>query len=461
MKSYDVRFWTIKTNRKRNPKTGKTKVVSHTVRWTVAGREKSKTYQNKPGAENFLSDLRQAAKDNEAFDIDSGLPDSLARDKAAATWYEHAVSYVDHKWAGSSAKQRISIAEALTAVTVVLVKSQRGAPEAAVLRRALRKWAFNAARRDEPKPQEVEAALRWLARNSVPVASLEESRMVSRALDACSRKLDGKSAAPEYYRRRRRVFAGALKYGVRLGRLRANPLDGRDADDWKPPAVVSAVDRRRVANAKQMRALLAQVRRVGRTQGPRLVALYGCMYYAMLRPQEAIALQEKSCELPEEGWGVLDFEAVHSAAGRDWTDDGEVHEDRGLKGRAADTRRRVPIPPELVKLLREHIDTYGADEEGRLFRTYKGAKYHPSTLWRVLQDARKEAFTAAQVGSPLARKPYDFRHAGVSLRLNAGTPPALVAEWAGHSVEVLYRVYAHCLDGDDDRWFGRIDDELK
>ncbi|GAA3763330.1 integrase [Spinactinospora alkalitolerans] len=75
--------------------------------------------------------------------------------------------------------------------------------------------------------------------------------------------------------------------------------------------------------------------------------------------------------------------------------------------------------------------------------------------------ARGKAFTGEQAASPLAATPYDFRHAGVSLRLNAGTPPALVAEWAGHSVEVLYRVYAHCLDGDDDRWFGRIDDELK
>jgi hypothetical protein len=28
-------------------------------------------------------------------------------------------------------------------------------------------------------------------------------------------------------------------------------------------------------------------------------------------------------------------------------------------------------------------------------------------------------------------------------------PPATVAEWAGHSVEVLLRTYAKCLDGGD------------
>ena len=55
------------------------------------------------------------------------------------------------------------------------------------------------------------------------------------------------------------------------------------------------------------------------------------------------------------------------------------------------------------------------------------------------------------------RKPYDFRHAGVSWRLNSGTPATLVAEWAGHTVEVLYRIYAHCLDGDDERWFSHME----
>jgi integrase len=61
----------------------------------------------------------------------------------------------------------------------------------------------------------------------------------------------------------------------------------------------------------------------------------------------------------------------------------------------------------------------------------------------VLQKARKQILTPAQIASPLMARPYDFRHAGVSWRLNAGTPAPLVAEWAGHTVEVLLRIYAH------------------
>ena len=284
--------------------------------------------------------------------------------------------------------------------------------------------------------------------------------MVGKALDVCGRKLDGSAAAPEYYRRRRRTFYAALKYAVREKHLPANPLDGADDPEWKAPEVSGVVDRRRVANPAQMGALLDAIRATGRTQGPRLVALYGCMYYGMLRPSEAASLALDECRLPDDGWGLLEFSEVRSAAGREWTDDGEVHETRGPKGGPRNAIRRVPIPPVLVRMIREHIEEFGTAPDGRLFRTYRGGIYLPSTLWQVLQKARVAAFTEAQAASPLARKPYDFRHAGVSWRLNAGTPATLVAEWAGHTVEVLYRIYTHCLDGDDERWFTRMEDAL-
>jgi integrase len=181
--------------------------------------------------------------------------------------------------------------------------------------------------------------------------------------------------------------------------------------------------------------------------------------YACLRPSEAVSLHRDECQLPTSGWGLLEFSQVSSSAGRAWTDDGEVHEIRKPKGGPRNAIRRVPIPPVLVVMLREHIEQYGTSDEGLLFRTYRDALYQPSTLWQVLEMARVRAFTEAQIASPLARKPYDFRHAGISWRLNAGTPAPLVAEWAGHSVEVLYRIYAPCLD-DDERWFQRMEDAL-
>lgn len=292
------------------------------------------------------------------------------------------------------------------------------------------------------------------------MSALEEASAVSQALDACGRKLDGSAAAAQYYRRRRRVFYAALKYAVRENRLSANPLDRSRDRDWRAPEVDHAVDRRRVASPVQMRALLEAIRCTGKTQGPRLVALYGCMYYAMLRPSEAVSLRLDECRLPERGWGVLEFRQARSAPGRDWTDDGEVHEVRAPKGGPRNAVRRVPIPPALVQLLREHIEQYGTGLDGPLFRTYRGGFYQPSTLWQVLQKARASVFTSTLAASPLARRPYDFRHAGISWRLNAGVPGPQVAEWAGHTVEVLYRIYAHCIDGDDERWHQRMEQAL-
>jgi integrase len=62
--------------------------------------------------------------------------------------------------------------------------------------------------------------------------------------------------------------------------------------------------------------------------------------------------------------------------------------------------------------------------------------------------------------SPLARRPYDLRHACLSTWLNAGVPAAQVAEWAGHSVNVLLRVYAKCLDGQEESAKRRIESAL-
>ena len=58
-----------------------------------------------------------------------------------------------------------------------------------------------------------------------------------------------------------------------------------------------------------------------------------------------------------------------------------------------------------------------------------------------------QAATPAQYRSPLGRRPYDLRHAAVSLWLNSGVPATEVARRAGHGVAVLLKIYAHCIDG--------------
>jgi integrase len=62
---------------------------------------------------------------------------------------------------------------------------------------------------------------------------------------------------------------------------------------------------------------------------------------------------------------------------------------------------------------------------------------------------RRDLGPAVEAQSQLAETPYALRHAAVSTWLNAGVGPQ-VAEWAGHSVEVLLRVYAKRIAGQQD-----------
>ena len=109
----------------------------------------------------------------------------------------------------------------------------------------------------------------------------------------------------------------------------------------------------------------------------------------------------------------------------------------------------VPIPPVLIATLLAHLDEYGTTADGRLFRGVNGGGGVPSSVYAdVWAMARKIGLTPEQEASPLARRPYDLRHAAVSTWLNAGVPPTEVAARAGHSVAVLLSVYAKCMDGE-------------
>ncbi|GAA4204203.1 hypothetical protein GCM10022220_14490 [Actinocatenispora rupis] len=135
-------------------------------------------------------------------------------------------------------------------------------------------------------------------------------------------------------------------------------------------------------------------------------------------------------------------------------------DDRGFKHRGDGDTREVPIPPELVRILREHIADFGLADDGRLFRSERGNVVSGSNYFRVWQTARPIALRPDQVESPVAARPYDLRHAAVSLWLNAGVPATEVAERAGHTVDVLLKVYAKCIDGQRDVINKRIEDAL-
>jgi integrase len=321
-----------------------------------------------------------------------------------------------------------------------------------VLRQALFGWAFNPATRPLDPPPQIAAALLWAEAASPPVAGLEDTATVRLALAACARNLSGTAAAGSTQRRKRSVFYNALGYAVEQGHLASNPVD---RIQWTAPAVAASVDRRVVVSPAQARSLLAAVR--GHSdRGQHLEAFFGCLYYAALRPSEAVMLREADLHLPKQGWGRIVLTASASRAGTAWTDHGTARQERGLKHRAGNETRTIPIPPDLVRLLRAHIKRHGITLDGRIFQTARGGLLQDSGYNEVWTRAREQALTPAQQRSPLGRRPYDLRHAAVSLWLNSGVPATEVARRAGHGVAVLLKIYAHCIDGQADAANQRI-----
>jgi hypothetical protein len=78
----------------------------------------------------------------------------------------------------------------------------------------------------------------------------------------------------------------------------------------------------------------------------------------------------------------------------------------------------------------------------------------------VWTEACKQVLTPARCRSPLGRRPYNLRHAAVSLWINSGVSATEVARRAGHGVAVLLKIHAHCIDGQADAANRRITDAL-
>jgi integrase len=445
----DVRFWDVRRS--------KAKRVSYEIRWVVAGAQRTATRRTKALAEAFLSDLRQAARRGERFDIVTGLPGPMLA-ATGPTWLNFVQRYVDMKWPHAAAKSRDSMTDALATVTAALVDDDAG-PDIRLIRTALRQHLLPPSARRVGRPDDIARAIDWLDEHSLPVGVLTQRRHLRRALDALTVTLDGTAAAATTIRRKRAVFNNALEYAVELDELGENNL-GKVG--WRAPKVSEVVDRRVVINPRQARELLTAVTYVGALdRGRHLRGFFACLYFAGIRPAEALGLRAQDCHLPATRWGELTLVKSRPQTNKRWTDDGTTHQERGLKHRADIDTRRVPIPPELVTILREHLDEFGTAPDGRLFRTRGDKPIPASSYGDTWATTRTLGMAPVQVASPIADRPYALRHAAVSLWLNAGVPVTEVAERAGHGVDVLLRVYAKCIDGDQQRSNRRIDAALR
>lgn len=435
---FDVQFWSIrKRANRRKP---------WEVRWRVGDRPQSRSFTTRAHADTYRSNLIKAARAGEEFSPVTGEPVKWGR--AQASFYALARELVADKWPGTASNTRKQLAESLAVCVLAALdprKANRNRPDGRLLRRALKQYAFVRSSWGA-EPDDVRDALTWIENASLPVSALEDAQTLDRVLSGMAVAVNGKPYGDNSVRHHRTALYMACGLAVVREMLDANPLDRlRGRRKGKP--IDRAVDPRTVPTQDQHRRIMAAVPDAHR-YGPRLAALYETIYYAGCRPAEVIGLREADATLPATGWGQLILSGGVTDLGGDgqrFNDDGQRHEQRELKHRGAGSVRIVPIPPYLVRVLLLHMTRFPAAPDGRLFYLDDYAPVDGPTYRRVWKNARKAALTSAELACKLAQRVYDLRHGNASLLLGLRVPPGEVARRLGHSIEMLFRVYAHWL----------------
>ncbi|MEM9892932.1 MAG: site-specific integrase [Actinomycetota bacterium] len=270
----------------------------------------------------------------------------------------------------------------------------------------------------------------WLKRWCFPLGDLDRSLLseVDRRLGI---GVSGKPLAAVTALRYRKAARACIRRAVDLELLPRDPWppQARGAKNRKVrrKAASRAIDIRRLPDQATMQAALEAMRNhqpASRTYQ----AMTTVLAYAGLRPSETVMLRPRALSLPANGWGAIEV----TEADIDFDEPGDP--------KTGD--RTVPIPEDLVSLLRSWIDDGSFGPDDLMFRTINDRRPSPSN-WR-----RAWHLALSKIEHPPLR-PYDCRHFAATTWLNAGVPLGEVARRMGHSVETLCSTYVGALKGDE------------
>jgi integrase len=416
------------------------------VKWRVDGRDRTRSFKTRVEADRYRSGLLSAVQDGQRFDPASGEPASWLEHSGAPTWWSWSQDWLALKWPQWSGHSRRSAVESLTLLTPLLVRGGAPRPPA-----DLPDWLRTIGYRPRANPDGASAV--WLERWSIALHEIQPPLIEAVLATVCSRA-DGGAVVPAVARRRRGTLGAVLRAAVRRELLATNPMD---RVEWRAPIGSMAIDVATVPAPVDIRAIVDHVAAL-RSAGARYAALFAVIGIAGMRPSEAIGLRVQDVELPPRGWGIAALRGAVTSPGTRYTGDGIVTESKGLKHRATDATREVPLSPELVRVLRDHLSRF-EEVDGRVFSNDGGRPPTATNYGPVWLRARAQLWPE---GHPLASATvYDLRHAAATMMLRAAVPPAEVARRLGHSVDVLMRVYAGVFDDERDRSNQLIDRAMK
>jgi integrase len=421
------------------------KTLPYIVRWKVAGRWHSKSFERKGLAEDYWARLRLAINEAERFDRDTGLPPQFDTKPSQNTFAIHAETMFKSYYRKSSPRTRRANAQALGVVIPLMVLRTRRGSAPDDIRQQIEMWL--AGESDIPL---------WVQTSSMPLSDItadtcrnaEKDIRMMRVKDASASKAAGtrveKAISPRDIKRYIGVVNSVLNDAVSTNLLALNPWP-KD-NNFRTFKVDRAQESEKIdartlpTMGEVMNFIHALENDNPGSKGNQMIAY--CLFYLGLRPSEALALNIENLDLPNKGWGeALIEEAVTDAGGR-WTKRTE-QVGRTKTGRS----RKVPIPPVMVKRLRGWI---GNRKSGLLVRTRTGTTVSSTNLARAFRTAsQRYSEGRARAGlPPISITPYTLRHVCATLMLNSGVAVGETARRLGHSPKVLLDTYIGIL-GDD------------
>src|SRR5947209_19950522 len=181
--TFKVRFWEIADWAKAKDKKKK-KGRPYGVRWVTEGKSHSEWYATKALANSRRSELMQAAREGEPFDVESGLPATELKRRTSISFVEFAQSYLDTKWPEAAAKTRTSTVDALATAGTGFVRDAASRPEVADIRRMLISILLPPTTRAEELSPDEREVVDWIIRHSRPLYDLTDVVAMRNMLDA-------------------------------------------------------------------------------------------------------------------------------------------------------------------------------------------------------------------------------------------------------------------------------------
>jgi hypothetical protein len=245
-----------------------------------------------------------------------------------------------------------------------------------------------------------------------------------------------------------RAFAVTLgmiiKAAVASGHVSGDPMEGVMALAPKPG--VKRLSERLVPTIDEVFELADAISELGpamvdgRPTGERFRSLILAAGTLGPRPGELVAHRPEW--MTSAGPGLVRFQRTEAAVYD--TKEGSIgRRERELKHRELEDFRDVPVLPEVAEALRLHIERgYGNDERTWLSPTGRGhldwgnieKKYWRPAMEKVFAGTSKEALALSS--------PKILRKAAITWWLERGVAPAVAADWAGHTEEVMQIYYA-------------------